>query len=221
VTGSDVGFADLTISQPREVIIDARLSPRVRDSMPSYQATATKASVDGKTELVASYEFQASDTQAAEIAADVGRTPSPILRRGRQPSDYMPAKSCFANAHPARESVRQCQGIDWRRLCGTGNLKEAQVQAGGAVRLAGYHAVDDGKLPNSKRPDGSRSGLLDRRLCTDSLASGSGRQTARSGEARRASRLQAGGHCSRDKALGRRLRRLRLKEQHNSSSRKQ
>jgi hypothetical protein len=39
-------------------------------SMPSYQATATKAGIDGKTELIASYEFEASDTQAAEIAAD-------------------------------------------------------------------------------------------------------------------------------------------------------
>jgi hypothetical protein len=79
VTGSDVGFADLTISQPREIIIDARLSPRVRDSMPSYQATATKASVDGKTELVASYEFQASDTQAAEIAADAWSNSKPDI----------------------------------------------------------------------------------------------------------------------------------------------
>jgi hypothetical protein len=38
--------------------------------MPSYQATATKAGVDGKTELIASYEFEASDTQAAKIAAE-------------------------------------------------------------------------------------------------------------------------------------------------------
>jgi hypothetical protein len=70
-------------------------------------------------------------------------------------------------------------------------------------------------------PDGSGYDPLVSRLCTSTLASGGGRQAARSGEAGRACRLQASGYRSRDEALGRRLRRIRLEEQHNARSRKQ
>lgn len=89
----------------------------------------------------------------------------------------------------------------------TGNWKEAQVQANGAVRRVEYHAVADGKLPNSKRPDGSDSGLLVGLYAqTPSLQQWPANR--RSGEASRSCRLQAGGNCSRDKAVGLRLRRL-------------
>jgi hypothetical protein len=67
-------FADLTICHPGEIIIDERsIAAGTGGSMPSYQATATKAGIDGidgKTELIASYEFEASDTEAAKIATD-------------------------------------------------------------------------------------------------------------------------------------------------------
>jgi hypothetical protein len=45
--------------------------------MPSYQATATKAGVDSKTDLIASYEFEASDTQATKIATDAWSNSKP------------------------------------------------------------------------------------------------------------------------------------------------
>ena len=38
--------------------------------MPSYQATAIKAGADGKTEMLASHEFEARDTPGARAAAD-------------------------------------------------------------------------------------------------------------------------------------------------------
>jgi hypothetical protein len=50
--------------------------------MPSYQATASKAGADGKTELCPSREFEASGTGTAMAAADVWSTSASVVSSG-------------------------------------------------------------------------------------------------------------------------------------------
>ena len=50
--------------------------------MQSYQATVSKSGADGKTELVASREFEATDTQAAITAADAWSNSTSVLSSG-------------------------------------------------------------------------------------------------------------------------------------------
>jgi hypothetical protein len=50
--------------------------------MPSYQATAGKLGADGKTELLASREFEATDTIAAMAAADFWSTSESLISPG-------------------------------------------------------------------------------------------------------------------------------------------
>jgi hypothetical protein len=51
-------------------------------SMPSYQVTASKVGADGKTELCASREFEASGTGAAMAAADAWSTSESVISSG-------------------------------------------------------------------------------------------------------------------------------------------
>jgi len=50
--------------------------------MPSYQATATKADADGKTESFTSHEFEAPDTIGAMAAADAWSTSESVISSG-------------------------------------------------------------------------------------------------------------------------------------------